>query len=98
MRGNTMSSAKRVCPVHFARASTLRNGLPTTFNGASFRPFWPSPFDPLFVAIDAFCRERRLFAAHPRRRKFDRFVDFDVAGAATEIAAQGFFDLYARRV
>src|SRR5947207_1528418 len=25
-----MSSAKRVCPVHFARASTLRKGLPMT--------------------------------------------------------------------
>src|SRR5690242_17904338 len=32
MRGNTMSSANFVWPTHFARASTLRNGLPTTFN------------------------------------------------------------------
>src|SRR5438552_8454022 len=29
MRGNTMSSAKRVCPVTFARPSTRRRGLPT---------------------------------------------------------------------
>jgi hypothetical protein len=33
MRGNTMSSANLVWPVHFARASTLRKGLPTTFKG-----------------------------------------------------------------
>ena len=33
MRGNTMSSANFVWPVHFARASTLRKGLPTTLSG-----------------------------------------------------------------
>src|SRR5438445_9360527 len=33
MRGNAMSSANFVWPVHFARASTLRKGLPTTFKG-----------------------------------------------------------------
>src|SRR6266852_5194028 len=33
MRGSTMSSANFVWPVHFARASTLRKGLPTTFRG-----------------------------------------------------------------
>src|ERR1041384_554473 len=101
MRGNTMSSAKRVCPVHLARASTLRNGLPTTCNGSTFRPLrlcLPSPFDPLFVTIDTFCGERRGFAAHACGGEFDRFVDFDVAGAATEIAAQGFFDLCTRRI
>src|SRR5688572_9688793 len=31
MRGRTMSSAKRVCPVTLARPSTLRRGLPMTF-------------------------------------------------------------------
>src|SRR6266404_4684153 len=33
MRGSTMSSANFVWPVHFARASTFRKGLPTTFKG-----------------------------------------------------------------
>src|ERR1043165_4409489 len=33
MRGRKISSANFVWPVHFARASTLRKGLPTTFNG-----------------------------------------------------------------
>src|SRR5690242_2246201 len=31
MRGSTRSSAKRVCPVTFARPSTRRRGLPRTF-------------------------------------------------------------------
>src|SRR5688572_22280498 len=33
IRGSTMSSANFVWPTHFARASTLRKGLPITFNG-----------------------------------------------------------------
>src|SRR6185503_8320703 len=33
MRGRKMSSANFVWPVHLARASTLRKGLPTTFIG-----------------------------------------------------------------
>src|SRR6185295_12459517 len=36
MRGSTMSSANFVWPVHLARASTLRNGLPTTLRGLPF--------------------------------------------------------------
>src|SRR5437016_14026178 len=35
MRGRKMSSANFVWPVHFARASTLRKGFPTTFKGFS---------------------------------------------------------------
>jgi hypothetical protein len=38
MRGKTMSSANFVWPVHFARASTLRKGLPTTLSGFPFFP------------------------------------------------------------
>src|SRR5437870_9969785 len=40
MRGRKMSSANFVWPVHFARASTLRNGLPTTFSGFPLLPFF----------------------------------------------------------
>src|SRR5215471_16573733 len=36
MRGRTMSSANFVWPVHFARASTLRKGLPTTLSSPLF--------------------------------------------------------------
>jgi hypothetical protein len=32
MRGKLMSSANRVSPTHFERASTLRKGLPITFS------------------------------------------------------------------
>src|SRR4030095_3481462 len=37
MRGKTISSANFVWPTHFARASTLRKGLPTTFNSFFLR-------------------------------------------------------------
>src|SRR2546429_9254777 len=90
-RGSTMSSANLVCPVHFARASTLRNGLPITFRGLPFLSFFPF----LFVAIDCFFHRLRLFATHSRRLEFDRFVNFQIARAATEIAGERFFNLIA---
>src|SRR2546421_13018800 len=43
MRGRKISSANFVWPVHLARASTLRKGLPTTLSGF--------PWLPLFVMI-----------------------------------------------
>ena len=36
IRGNTISSANFVCPVHFERASTFRKGLPMTVSGCPF--------------------------------------------------------------
>src|SRR6266498_2813971 len=39
MRGRKISSANFVWPVHFARASTLRKGLPTTLRGLPLFPF-----------------------------------------------------------
>src|ERR671927_631750 len=107
-----MSSANFVAPTHFERASTLRKGLPTTLksSGRRPRPFdlaappsgltrpLPLPVLPLLVPIDALSRELGLLAAHPRGGQLDRLVDFDVAGAAAEVPAQGFFDLFARRV
>jgi hypothetical protein len=45
IRGSTMSSANFVWPVHFARASTLRKGLPTTLSG------FPLLFPFLAIAI-----------------------------------------------
>src|SRR6266567_1952987 len=39
MRGRKMSSANFVWPVHFARASTLRKGFPTTLSGLPLLPF-----------------------------------------------------------
>src|SRR5437763_15033536 len=81
-RGSTMSSANLVCPVHLERASTLRNGLPMTFRGLPFLLFFPF----LFVAIDCFFHRLCLFTTHSCRREFDRFVNFQIARAATEIA------------
>src|SRR5215210_7435239 len=99
-----MSSAKRVSPTHFERASTLRKGRPTTFKSlpsAACAPltFAPVPFCPsLLVAIDTLSRENRVsLAAHFRGGKLDGLVDFDVAGAAAEVPRQGFFNLVARR-
>src|SRR5690349_21479560 len=89
MRGNAMSSAKRVWPLHFARASTLRKGLPTTLFGL--------PLLPLFIAIDDFPGRLGLLAAHPRRRQLDGLVDFNIAGTATEIARERLLYLCARR-
>src|SRR3712207_6544670 len=87
IRGSTMSSAKRVCPVHFERASTLRKARPTTlksFSSCAYAPltFAPSPFafasnSILFVTIDALSRERGLLAAHPCGGQLDRLVDLD---------------------
>src|SRR5205085_6431843 len=89
MRGKLMSSAKRVWPVHLARASTLRNGLPMTWRGL--------PLLPLFIAIDDFLSRLGLLAAQTRRRQFDRFVNLDVAGTAAEVARQRLLNLWARR-
>src|SRR5829696_8904485 len=99
-----MSSANFVAPTHFERASTLRKGFPTTFKSCA-RSAWvpssfltrplPFPSCPLLVAIDALSRQLQLFAAHLRGGQLDRLVDFDVAGAAAEVAAEGLFDLVA---
>src|SRR5437867_11780884 len=40
IRGRKMSSANFVWPVHLARASTLRKGLPTTLSGFPRLPFF----------------------------------------------------------
>src|ERR1700749_5035309 len=99
-----MSSANFVAPTHFDRASTLRKGLPTTLKSFSSRTpsSWARPLPllpcPLFVAIDTFSRQFHLFAAHAGRGQLDRLVDYDVAGAAAEVAAQRLFDLCARRL
>src|SRR6185295_18068520 len=95
MRGSAMSSANSVCPVHLARASTLRNGLPTTLR--SFRSLRVAALFFLLIAVDAFFGWLCFFAAHARRREFDRFVNLDVAGTAAKIAGERFLDLIARR-
>src|SRR5438270_5946372 len=136
MRGSTMSSANFVWPVHFARASTLRKGFPTTLSGLPLLPFCfinqytatkrhkmhKMEFDrtvPVtrrlvwFLILCAFCaflwllsfvpiktltRQLHFFSTDTRGGQLYRFVDFDIARAATEIPRQCFFDFIARRI
>src|SRR5712692_6740978 len=99
MRGRKMSSANFVWPVHLARASTLRKGLPTTFSGRSLlwlslaiskfhakAPRRKAKGAKSFATIETLARQFHFFTTHPRRRQLNGFVDFDIAGAATEIA------------
>src|SRR5882762_10656276 len=87
MRGRNRSSAKRVTPVTFAVASTLRWALPTTRKPAAFLP----------DAIQGLRCRLRVLPLHACRRQLDGFVDLDIAGAAAKVAGQGLFDLVARR-
>src|ERR1051325_854609 len=95
MRGRTMSSANLVCPVHLLRASTLRKGLPTTCSGFFFPGLSFAWFPFLFVPINTLFWQLSLFPAHACGGHLDRLVDFNIARTATQIAAQGFFDLVA---
>src|ERR1041385_2287839 len=97
-----MSSANFVCPVHFARASTLRKGLPTTFNGLplfcitvraglSLTVFWAragtSPAPTISLdSKQTLARQFHLLTAHLCRRQLHRFVNFDIAGTAAQIS------------
>src|SRR5262249_24716511 len=89
-----MSSAYLVCPVHFAVASTLRKGLPTTRNPALPLALLPVP---LLPAINALLGSFGLFAGHPGGSELDCLVDLDVASTAANIARQSRLDLLARR-
>src|SRR5579862_385614 len=84
-----MSSAYFVCPVHFAVASTLRKGLPTTRRPARLLPLLP--------AINTLLRSFRLLAGHPGGSQLHRLVDLDVAGAAANVSRQSRLDSIARR-
>src|SRR6266851_7556014 len=85
IRGNARSSAKRVAPVTFATASTLRSAFPMTREA-------------LRVPIQRLPRGLRDFASHPRRGQLDRFIDLDIAGAAAEVTGERVLDLVARRL
>src|SRR5579863_4876394 len=84
-----MSSAYFVSPVHFAVASTLRKGLPTTRK--------PFRLLPLLPAINTLLRSFRLLAGHPGSSQLHRLVDLYVTGAAANVSRQSRLDLIARR-
>src|SRR5437016_12486970 len=87
IRGSTRSSAYFSSPMHFAFASTLMSGFPTT------RKLLRLP--PLFPAINGLLGGFRLFARHTGSRQFYCFEYFDIAGAAAKVPGQSFFDFIA---
>src|SRR5579863_9087404 len=84
-----MSSAYFVSPVHFAVASTLRKGLPTTRRPAGLLPLLPA----INTLLGSFCR----LAGHPCGSQLHCFVDLDVARATANVSRQSRLDLIARR-
>src|SRR5215469_1990125 len=84
IRGSTRSSAYCNSPMHFALASTLMSGFPTTR-----KPFrLPS----LLPAINRLLGRFRLFPPDTRSRQLHRFQYFDVTGAAADVPGEGFLD------
>src|SRR5262249_25213064 len=83
IRGSTRSSAYCNSPMHFALASTLMSGFPTT----------RKPFRlPLLPAINRLPGRFRLLAADTRSRQLYRFQYFDVTSAAADVSGEGFLD------
>src|SRR5512134_10149 len=70
MRGRTMSSAKRVCPVTLARPSTRRRGLPRTFIAHPSRRFFYCFEDLLVAGASAQIAGDGFFDPLARRRLF----------------------------
>ena len=79
-----MSSANFVWPTHFARASTLRKGLPMVVKFLATDD--TDKKRSLFEAVDALLREFDFFAAHACGGEFHCLVDFNITGAATQVS------------
>src|SRR2546426_2054564 len=107
MRGRKMSSAKRVWPVTFARASTLRRGTPITRRpsplafGAptgvireSFSFGMRPPACVILLSLRKLCYGT-LLAGDLEHRGFDGFENLKIAGATAEISGDCFADLIA---
>src|SRR5437879_6853190 len=108
MRGKKMSSAKRVWPVTFARASTPRRGTPIT------RRSFPLAFEALagvvresfsfgmgppecsFVTSSRHLRYGTLLVSDLEHRGFHSFKNLKIAGAAAKISRDCFATLIAR--
>src|SRR5690348_11823222 len=96
MRGKNRSSAKRVAPVTFAVASTLRSGLPTPRNAIPLPSFRRSVVFFLRLPIQRLRCRLGLLASHMRRRQLNGLVDLYVAGAAAQVPGEGLLDVVAR--
>src|SRR5881409_511169 len=88
IRGRKRSSANFSSPMHFALASTLTNGFPTT---RKLR------LPPLFPAINSLLGGFGFFTGHPRGGQFHGFQDFDVSRTAAKVSRKCFLDFVSRR-
>src|SRR5258708_13532843 len=107
IRGRKMSSAKRVWPVTFARASTLRRGTPITRSssplvcGAStgiFRESFSSGMRPPECLSKSSPRNLRygtLLVCDLEHRGFDGFENLKIARAPAQVSRDRFADLIA---
>src|SRR5688572_6125141 len=89
IRGRTMSSANFVCPTHFARASTLRKGLPTMLKFLSTVTGYTDSIQPVYALL----WQCHLLATHSRRGEFHSLVDLNISGATTQVSRQRFLNL-----
>src|SRR5260370_1305990 len=112
MRGRKISSAKRVWPVTFARASTLRRGAPITLRTPPFAFgesrggvreslfFWMRSLlmdDPLPRRL---CKSgyRAFLHSNLQDRSLDGFENLKISGTPAQVAGNRFADLIPRRV
>src|SRR5229473_126173 len=97
MRGREMSSAKRVCPVTLARASTRRRGTPITRSSLPFASEFALRIVAGFGRSDIFARDF-FFSADLKDRGFDGLKDLQIAGATAQVAGKRFANLIAARM
>src|SRR5882724_10286922 len=105
-----MSSANRVWPVTFARASTLRRGTPITRSSSmlflsasagafrkSFSFAMRSPRQ-VFALMLRHLRSRILLLRDLQHRSLDGFENLQIARAAAQVSGNRFANLVPRRV
>src|SRR5260370_9652925 len=110
MRGKKMSSANRVWPVTFARASTLRRGTPITRSSSRLAlrasagalresfSFGMRPPQKVFVHTLRHLRSRVLLLRDLEDCGLDGFENLEIACAAAQVSGNRFANLIPRRV
>src|SRR5260370_5174929 len=107
IRGRKISSEKRVWPVTFARASTLRRGTPITRRSSALAieasagvdresfSFGMRPPECSYVTSLRHLRYGNLLVSDLKHRGFDSFKNLKIAGAAAKISRDCFANLIA---
>src|SRR5260370_8230610 len=107
IRGRKISSAKRVWPVTFARASTLRRGTPITRRSSALAieasagvdresfSFGMRPPECSYVTSLRHLRYGNLLVSDLKHRGFDSFKNLKIAVAAAKISRDCFANLIA---